>query len=135
MDRVEKERVEALGWGLRDLVGALDFSALDVVEIADVACVALDFEVALGGFATFIGDFDVVCDGLTAACAFDVSPLVEDRVTRFVDCGVDADSVVLRFLGGMATVDSSCIYGRGRVRGCCDEISSKKATRCKAILV
>jgi hypothetical protein len=52
----------------------------------------------LDGFAV---DFDAGCVDSEGACSIGGSAFVEERVTRFEGSGTDAESVVLRFLGGM----------------------------------
>jgi hypothetical protein len=61
----------------------------------------LDLGMALEVLDGFAVDFDAGCVDSEGACSIGGSAFVEERVTRFEGSGTDADSVVLRFLGGM----------------------------------
>jgi hypothetical protein len=94
----------------------LGLLALEVVVKLDSFAAAFDFGLVFGAAFAVFDDFDsILCDlilcfsvlclsllfDLAAFCACAASALVDERVTRFVGCGADAASDVLRFLGGI----------------------------------
>jgi hypothetical protein len=93
MDRVVTLAAEdwSLGFGssFSGLASAVDFN---------VFFAGFDFGVAL---ETTFGVFDTTCDDVVGAGALGARAFVDERVTRLVDVGIDAESAALRFLGGM----------------------------------
>jgi hypothetical protein len=79
---------------LDDLAFWWSFAALDLDVVADLACAVFDIGVASEAFAGSVVESGPGCVDLA---------LIEERVMRFVDGGLDGDSVVLRLLGSMLT--------------------------------